>query len=43
MLILDETIKSILSERLQALEKHFEADVIFYYGEIHIWGDTQLL
>ena len=34
MQIFDSTIKDILSERLAALEKHFEADVIFYYGEI---------
>lgn len=35
MLILDDTIKSVLSERLQELEKQFEADVVFYFGEIH--------
>jgi membrane-bound ClpP family serine protease len=35
MQIFDNTIKDILSERLNALEEHFEADVVFYYGEIH--------
>ncbi|MBI5386618.1 MAG: ATP-dependent Clp protease proteolytic subunit [Verrucomicrobia bacterium] len=35
MLILDDTIKSVLSERLQELEKQFEADVVFYFGEFH--------
>lgn len=35
MQIFDSTIRDILSERLDALEKHFNADVIFYYGEIH--------
>lgn len=34
MQIFDSTIKSVLEERLDRLEKHFEADVIFYYGEI---------
>lgn len=32
--IFDSTIHSILNERLDSLEKHFEADVIFYYGPI---------
>jgi len=31
----DSTIKETLNERLGALERHFNADVIFYYGEIH--------
>jgi Serine dehydrogenase proteinase len=31
----DATIKEILNQRLLDLEKHFEADVIFYYGPIH--------
>ena len=35
MLILDDTIKGVLSQRLLALEREFEADVIFYFGEIH--------
>ena len=33
--IFDETIKETLNLRLRDLEKYFEADVIFYYGEIH--------
>lgn len=32
--IFDSTIHSILNERLDALEKHFESDVIFYYAPI---------
>lgn len=35
MQIFDTTILNILSERLAALEGHFDADVVFYYGEIH--------
>lgn len=34
-MIFDATIKSILNEKLAQLEKSFEADVVFYYGEIH--------
>lgn len=30
----DDTIKEVLSERLSALEKHFDADVVFFYGQI---------
>lgn len=30
----DATIKDVLTERLIALEKHFESDVIFFYGQI---------
>jgi hypothetical protein len=33
--IFDNTIKEILNNKLEALEKHFDADVVFYYGEIH--------
>ena len=33
--IFDSTIQDILDERLTALERHFDADVIFYYGTIH--------
>jgi len=33
--IFDSTIKDILLDRLTALESHFDADVIFYYGVIH--------
>ena len=32
--IFDSTIQDILNERLAALENHFQADVIFYYGPI---------
>lgn len=32
--IFDSTLHEILNERLDKLEKHFEADVIFYYGPI---------
>lgn len=35
MQIFDNTVRDILNERLKKLEKHFDADVIFYYGEIH--------
>lgn len=31
---LDEAIKDQLNERLDALEKHFQADVIFFFGQI---------
>ena len=31
----DTTVKEILNKHLLGLEEHFEADVIFYYGEIH--------
>ncbi len=32
--IFDSTLHDILNERLDKLEKHFKADVIFYYGPI---------
>ncbi len=32
-----ETIKETLEKKLRALELHFEADVVFYYGEISSW------
>lgn len=35
MQVFDSTIKDTLNQRLGALERHFGADVIFYYGEIH--------
>lgn len=35
MEIFDHTIKEVLRERLEHLEKHFQSDVVFYYGEIH--------
>jgi len=31
----DETLKGFLNQRLKALEDHFTADVVFYYGNIH--------
>lgn len=34
-MIFDATIKSLLNDKLKKLEKHFDADVIFFYGEIH--------
>ena len=34
MQVFDETIKDTLESRLIALEEHFAADVIFYYGDI---------
>jgi hypothetical protein len=35
MQILDTTIKILLNDKLKRLEKHFDADVVFFYGEIH--------
>lgn len=35
MRVFDSTIKETLNDRLGALEGHFDADVVFYYGEIH--------
>lgn len=35
MRVFDLTIKDVLNERLAALEKYFEADVIFFYGDIN--------
>jgi hypothetical protein len=35
MQIFEATIKDELNKRLNGLEEHFDADVIFYYGEIH--------
>lgn len=35
MLLFDEKIKDILLDQIKMLEEHFDADVIFYYGEIH--------
>lgn len=32
--IFDEAVKDILNQRLEALEEHLQADVIFFYGEI---------
>jgi membrane-bound ClpP family serine protease len=34
MAVFDLTVKEVLNERLAALEKHFDADVVFYYGDI---------
>ena len=33
--IFNNTIKTVLNNRLQDLEKYFDADVIFYYGAMH--------
>jgi hypothetical protein len=33
--LFDETIKETLNRRLRSLENYFNADVVFYYGEIH--------
>jgi hypothetical protein len=33
--VFDQSIKELLNERLEALEKHFDADVVFYFGELH--------
>jgi membrane-bound ClpP family serine protease len=33
-MLFDDTIKGILTSRLEKLEKHFDSDVLFYYGEI---------
>jgi len=35
MLDFDKNIKGVLNQYLNKLEKHFSADVLFYYGEIH--------
>jgi hypothetical protein len=35
MRVFDSTIKDTLNKRLGDLETHFDADVVFYYGEIH--------
>lgn len=35
MPIFDKTVNDILKEKVSALEEHFEANVVFYYGEIH--------
>lgn len=33
-MIFEDTIQTLLNEKIDKLEKHFEADVLFYYGEI---------
>lgn len=35
MEIFDDTVKKLLNERLTRLEEHFDADVVFYYGQIY--------
>ena len=35
MEIFDHTIQEVLKERLEKLEKHFQSDVVFYFGELH--------
>lgn len=32
---LDNTIKVLLTEKLNKLEESFSADVVFYFGELH--------
>ena len=34
-MIFDHTIKEVLTERVTQLEKDFNSDICFYYGEIH--------
>ena len=34
-MIFDATIKTLLNDKLGRLEKEFDADVLFFYGEIH--------
>ncbi|MDX2206453.1 MAG: hypothetical protein SFU57_02305 [Gemmatimonadales bacterium] len=36
MQILDETVKTAVTDRLQKVEEHFEGDVAFFYGSIDI-------
>lgn len=33
--IFDSTIKALIKDKLDALERHFKADCIFYYGQIY--------
>jgi hypothetical protein len=35
-MIFDATIKALLNDKLKKLERYLDADVIFFYGEIHI-------
>lgn len=35
MSVFDATIKAPLNDKLEKLEKRFDADVVFFYGEIH--------
>jgi len=35
-MIFDATIKELLNSKLLALETQFKADLVFYYGEIHV-------
>lgn len=35
MQVFDRTIKDILNNYLDELEKEFDSDVVFYFGEIH--------
>ena len=35
MQVFDSTIKETLNVRLTEIEAHFQADVVFYFGEIH--------
>ncbi|MDP2362200.1 MAG: ATP-dependent Clp protease proteolytic subunit, partial [Ignavibacteria bacterium] len=35
MPVFDKTVNDILKEKVFQLEEYFEANVVFYYGEIH--------
>src|SRR5437773_469047 len=37
MRVFDETVKEQLNKALAKLERHFGADVVFYFGEIHTY------
>ncbi|MGH9960800.1 MAG: hypothetical protein ACREBC_27390 [Pyrinomonadaceae bacterium] len=41
-MLFDTTIKEILGEHLSALEKHFDADVIFFYRSDRRWHHETL-
>jgi len=43
MRVFDKTVQQILNERLTKLEGHFEADVMFYYGEIASYSPKAFL
>ena len=36
MQILDETVKTAVTDRLQQLETHLDGDVAFFYGSIDV-------
>ena len=35
MPVFDKTVNDILKEKVAQLEDYFQANVVFYYGEIH--------